>query len=156
MGVKRFFIFLSPIFQNGHPWYVADDIVSKGQSLMNADWEEKEPYSKNKVVGFAQNVVKGFDAWLSSLGYEREGLYYRVRSANGDTVVLASHGGSSSAALAHLFNLNFPFVCATLKPDFTSVTIVSLEGEEGSLISPIIEILNDSRHITQNFQKATI
>lgn len=136
------------LFLDGHPWYVADDMVSRGQNIMDADWAQKEPFVHNKVVGYVQTVREGFDRWLSSLGYEREGLYYRVRHGNRDTVVMASHGGSSSIALARLFNLEFPFVCATLKPDFTSVTVVSLEGDDGSLISPIMKLLNDARHIT--------
>lgn len=135
------------IFKDGHPWYVADDMVSNGQDLMDEDWEHKEPFIKNKVTDYVQNVIRGFDRWLASLGYERDGLYYRVHNGNPDTVLMASHGGSSSAVLSRLFNLNFPFICASLKPDFTSVTIVSLEGENGSLISPIIEVLNDARHI---------
>lgn len=60
---------------------------------------------------------------------------------------MTSHAGSSSAVLAHLFNLSFPFVCAALKPDFTSITVISFDGANGSLISPIMEVLNDARHI---------
>ncbi len=134
-------------YKSGQPWCVADDMVSKGQSLMDVDWEKKEPFSKNKVVDSVQNVIKGFDCWLESRGYEREGRYYRVLNGNKETVLMTSHGGSFSAVLSRLFNLTFPFVCASLKPDFTSITIVSIEGENGSLISPTVEILNDARHI---------
>ena len=136
-----------PIFQNGHPWFTADDMVAKGQLLMDVEWDEHKPFCENKVVSCVQHVIEGFDRWLATLGYERDGLYYRVLSGNADTVVMTSHGGSSSAVLAHLFNLPFPFVCASIKPDFTAITVVSFGGEDGSLIAPTIEILNDARHI---------
>ena len=136
-----------PIFQNGHPWFMADDMVAQGLNVMDRDWAEKEPFCNNKVVAHVQNVREHFDAWLASFGYERDGLYYRVRNGNQDTVVMTSHAGSSGAVLAHLFNLSFPFVCAALKPDFTSITVVSFDGANGSLISPIVEVLNDARHI---------
>lgn len=137
----------TPIFQDGHPWFTVDRMVSEGQSVMDASWNQQEPFCNNKVIDCAKNVVAGLDEWLASLGYERDGLYYRVCNGNEDTVVMASHGGSSSVAIAHLFNLPFPFVCTAIKLDFTSISIVSLKGENGSLISPEIEILNDARHI---------
>lgn len=136
-----------PLFKDGHPWDTADDMVANGQSVTVDDWANQEPFCRNSVVQRVQQVVVGFDQWLATLGYERDGLYYRVCRPNPDTVVMASHGGAFSAAFAHLFNLAFPFVCATIKPDFTSITILSFDGEEGALISPAVEILNDSRHI---------
>jgi probable phosphoglycerate mutase len=88
------------------------------------------------------------------LGYVREGDYYRVKEKNSKTVVMASHAGASSAALSHIFNLPFPFVCKAIQPKYTAITIISFNGEEGDLISPMVEIMNDARHIagieTQN------
>lgn len=132
---------------NGHPWYVADDMVAAGQTLMNENWEHEEPFVNNKVVSLLQQIGSGFDHLLAGLGYEREGAYYRVRKENPDNVVMVSHGGSSSAVLAHMFNLPFPFVCTTIRPEFTAITVVTLSGEEDSLISPRFEIVNDMRHI---------
>jgi probable phosphoglycerate mutase len=122
-------------------------MVAHGQSLLDEDWEPKLPFSRNKVVGSAAAVVEGFDCWLAALGYEREGLYYRVTKENADTVAMFSHGGSSSAIFAHLFNLTFPFICGAIHQDFTAITVITLDGGEGSLITPRVEIFNDARHI---------
>lgn len=130
-----------PIFERGHPWYVADDMVARGEDLFTAHYEH------NKVVDYAAAVASSFDEWLGGFGYRREGLYYRVERENNDTILLASHGGSSSAAMAQLLNLPLPFVCATLRLWFTSVTVITLNGEAGALVSPQIEIMNDARHI---------
>jgi probable phosphoglycerate mutase len=92
-------------------------------------------------------VAEGTDLWLSSLGYEREGNFYRVKKKNDQTVLMASHAGSSSALFSHIFNLPFPFICQAMEPTYTAVTIVSFGGEEGELIAPRFEIMNDARHI---------
>lgn len=144
-----------PINRNGHPWYMADDMISEGLSVMRDTWAIEEPYSNNKVVANVQIVCDGFDAWLEDFGYKRDGLYYRVERPNQDTVFMVSHGGSSSAAISHMLNVSFPLFCATVHPDFTSITVISLSGESGSLIIPRIEILNDARHIKNVNEPAT-
>jgi len=134
-------------FQGGNPWFLADDMVARGQSVIDFQWAEKEPFSRNYVVERAQKAAENFDQWLAALGYERDGLYYRVRSENRDTVAMVSHAGASSAVFAHLFNLPFSFLCAAARPDFTAISVISFDGKEGNLISPAITLLNDARHI---------
>lgn len=136
-----------PIPRNGHPWYIADDKVAAGQSVMNPDWQTEEPYCQSKVVSSSKTAIDGFDTLLSTLGYRRDGYYYRVERENPDTVFMVSHGGSSSAVLSHMLNIPFPQFCATIRPDFTAITILTLSGENGSLVTPQIELLNDARHI---------
>lgn len=135
------------IFHNGHPWCTVEKMVGEHQSLLSPSWREEEPFNQNKVVERADRVGENLDAWLATLGYTREGDYYRVGKPQYDTILLASHGGSSSAALAHLFCLPFPFLCYAVCPAFTAITIVTLNGEEGSLISPRFELVNDATHI---------
>lgn len=135
------------INKGGHPWYVSWDMVTNGQSVMSMDWANEEPFCKNVVVKFVQNVSAEFDSLLATLGYQREGYYYRVEKENNDTVFMVSHGGSSSAALSHLLNIPFPQCCASISPNFTAITVISLSGNVGSLTVPRIEILNDARHI---------
>lgn len=137
----------TPLPFNGHPWQTIDQMVADGKSLMNEQWMNEGTFPNNQVVHYVRKVSEGIDQWISSLGYDRAGDFYRVRSANDDTVVMTSHAGSSSAALAHMFNLTFPFVIEAIPPGYTAITIVTLQGEEGSLISPKIEIMNDARHI---------
>ena len=135
----------------GHPWYTAGDMVSRGESITRSDWAEKEPFCNNRVRDCVALVAKGTDEWLASLGYEREGEFYRVKKMSEENILMTSHAGSSSAALAHMFNMPFPFACVALEPCFTAITIVSFGGtfggKEGDLISPRFELLNDARHI---------
>ena len=136
-----------PVFKDGHPWDTADNMVRNGVRVMDDEWINSEGYKNNMVVQCVGHVCEGFDMWLKELGYEREGQYYRVKKDNPENILLASHAGSSSAAIAHILNLPFPFVCASIKPDFTAVTVISFDGREGELITPSIELMNDARHI---------
>ena len=93
-------------------------------------------------------VISGFDALMAQLGYQREGEFYRVTSANTDTVIaIFSHGGSSSSVFSHLFNIPFPQVCGFFSINYTSITCVRLPNGEGKLALPKLVYSNDARHI---------
>ena len=132
---------------NGHPWGEADWMVENGMSLLAPDWAEGEPFRRNYTTGRALAAAEAFDAFLEPFGYRREGSYYRVLRENTDTIVMASHGGSGSAVIAHMLGLPFPFVLATFHPIFTSITILDLPCKVGTLVTPRLELLNDARHI---------
>jgi len=136
-----------PIYEDGHPWFTAKQMVSQGESVVDPQWASKEPFCKNRVINFEKIVSEGLDEWLAQLGYVREGLYYRVMRSNPDTVVMGCHGGSSSMALAHMFNLPFTFCVTAINLNFTGITMIGFGGKEGDLISPHFELANDARHI---------
>lgn len=138
----------SEIFQNGHPWFTAEDMIRRGVDVMCADWHSREPFCQNRVVESVAHVAKGIDRWLAALGYEREGAYYRATGQNTNrTVAMFSHAGSSTAAIAHLFNLPFPYLCTTMELAYTAITVVRLSDETGVLAQPQFEIACDARHI---------
>ena len=137
----------SRIYGDGHPWLTSDYLVEQGKDLLDSGWRESELYRNNRVVAAADTLGTNFDVWLSKFGYTREGEYYRVGRPQYGTIVLVSHGGASSAVLAHVFNLPLPFVCSAICPDYTAVTVVNLSEQEGALAAPKFEIMNDARHI---------
>ena len=129
------------------PWEVSSETVRANMSILDPEWAISGPYSKDKITSFLLKRGEDFDNFLVSLGYVREGLYYRVMAENDDTVVVTSHAGSSSAVLSRLFNLPAPFVFDAIRPPVTAVTVVMFKGHPGELISPRFEIVNDARHI---------
>jgi probable phosphoglycerate mutase len=135
------------LFKNGHPWFTVDDMIANGESLHDPEFEKNPRFSNNKVIYDVKRIGDGFDEWLLDLGYKREGEYYRVLRKNDDNVIMVSHGGASSAALAHLFSLPFLLTLSIVRADYTAITIVSLEGEEGKLALPKFDMMNDSKHI---------
>ena len=138
-----------PIFANGHPWEIADELARQGWDLTNPGWRDHPFFQNNRVTASADTVCAGIDAWLSGLGYERQGAYYRCnRSDNRQkTVALFSHGGSSAAAIGHILHLPFPYVCGLLHLEFTGITIIRLGREPGSRTLPCLELANDGRHL---------
>ena len=130
-----------------HPWNMAARWVKDGKDVMKADWRDDEDIKGHTLLTSYETVACAFDEWLTQFGLVREGCCYRVVEENTETIVLTSHGGSSSVVLSHIFNLPFPFICHAICPDFTAVTVVNFEGEKGSLTSPSFELVNDNRHI---------
>jgi probable phosphoglycerate mutase len=96
-------------------------------------------------------VEKGIDEWLAGLGYVREGLYYRhiKEEEQHRTIALFCHGGSSSAAIGHILNLPFPYVCALLHMEFTGITILRFDRKKGAATLPCMELGNDGKHIIE-------
>lgn len=129
------------------PWEVSSAYVNAGESIMIKNWETEGPYARDKIVGFLKNRADGFDSFLSTLGYTREGLYYRVTLENDDTIAVVSHAGTSTGVLSRLFNLPATFLFDALRPHLTSVTAVMFNGKVGELVSPRFEIANDARHV---------
>ena len=144
-----------PINRNGHPWFMADDLVTEGKSVMRETWDIEEPFSNNTAVARVKTAYENFDKLLEEYGYVREGYYYKVEKKCNDTIFVVSHGGSSSAVIAHMLNIAFPQYCAMVRPDFTSITTLDLWGDEGSVIIPHVEVINDAKHIKKVGEQAT-
>ena len=145
-----------PIFANGHPWLISDDMVLKGENLWNMNWAESDRFSSSVIEKHVKRVTDGLDEWLKLFGYEREGNYYRVVSDNTDqAVAVFSHAGASSVALSHMLSLPLPWVFHSMCLDFTSITIVDLSNEKGTLTFPRLNLFNDAKHLegikTENF-----
>lgn len=143
----------TPVYGNGQPWKMVAQMTSEGKSLTVRDWQSEEIFSRTKLVAGTQYVAEGIDQWLQTLGYTREGEFYRVGENTNKIVAMFSHCGSSTAALAHMLGIPFPQLCAIFQPKYTSVTAISLSDAPGTLTVPKIQIMNDYRH-TENLMVA--
>ena len=139
----------TPVPANGHPWDLADRLAAEGWDLTDPAWREHPYFSNNLVTAEADHVARKTDEWLLTLGYEREGAFYRcVRADNRQkTVALFSHGGSSAAAIGHILNLPFPYACGLFHLEFTGITVIRLDRNPGKQTLPCLELANDGRHI---------
>lgn len=137
-----------PIPENGHPWRLSTLFASEGRTLTEPKWRDTEPFCRSVIVSNAEKVQDGFDALMSTLGFTREGEYYRVSAPEVyKKIAIFSHGGSSSVVLAHLLNIPFPQLAGFLRPGFTSITAVTLNGNVGDLVYPILNFANDTLHL---------
>ena len=135
--------------QEWSPWAASDKMISKGQELCTENWREIPVFIGNTATIDVDNVMKNADSLLEKWGYKREGLYYRNIRSNDDqhTIALFSHGGSSTALLSRIFNIPFPYLCATLHIPHTGITILRFDRTPGKLAVPVIELACDGRHI---------
>ena len=139
----------TPIPANGHPWDLADKMAAEGWDLTDPGWREHPYFRNNLVTAESDHVARKTDEWLSSLGYERNGAYYRciLPDDRQRTVALFSHGGSSAAAMGHILNLTFPYACGLFHLEFTGITVIRLDRNPGKQRLPCLELANDGRHI---------
>ncbi|MBR5528572.1 MAG: hypothetical protein IKV97_06150, partial [Clostridia bacterium] len=101
----------------------------------------------SRVVESVKIVTDGVDEWLASLGFVREGEYYRVsENIPYKTVAMFSHAGASGAALSHILNIPFPQFCAGFHINFVSSFVVNFADKPGELIYPQLMFLDDVLH----------
>ncbi|MBO7171219.1 MAG: histidine phosphatase family protein [Clostridia bacterium] len=132
----------------GHPWYVAWDMAERGETLLSPDFAKEGAYAGNRVIRLAEEKNAAFDALLQELGYTREGEFYRVtKEPPYKNVAIVSHGGSSTAVIAHLLNWLLPHAYAMMEPHCTAITTLLLPDEVGKRFIPKIGLMNDARHI---------
>ena len=133
-----------------NPWLGVNALVRQGKDLQTPDWREYPVFKNTYSTEDADKIAVETDKWLASLGYEREGLYYRnTRKDDAEkTIAVFCHGGSSAAFLAHVLNQTFPYMCGVLlRFPHTTITVLRFDRTPGELTLPIIELLNDDRHL---------
>ncbi len=144
--------------QEGHlydnkwnPWKGADELIWSGQNLQAENWREYPVYKDNFATQDVDKIAREADKWLSTLGYEREGFYYRNKRDNDEqkTLAIFCHGGSSSAFMARVLNQPFPYMCAIQHFSHTAISVLRFDTTPGRLTSPIPELMNDDRHRRQ-------
>ena len=138
------------LYKAGNPWICSFDLVHEGKDLQAPDWREYPCFAGNSATYDADIVMKKADEWLATLGYEREGLYYRCKREDDKekTLVLFSHGGSSTAFLSRVLNIPFPHMCVILGHiGHTSITVLQFDRRPGVLSMPIVEVMADARHL---------
>ena len=137
----------APMLDGGHPWLLTARTIKEGKDLFDPDWRERENYCNNKLLMTTDAVITGLDAWLETLGYKREGSFYRVMGEPScKTVALFGHGTASATVFSHLFNLPLPQVIGLLYIDYTCVTVVELPETAGALVYPKL-VSTDAHHI---------
>ena len=134
-----------------NPWLCAVNLIHEGKDLQTPDWRDYPAFINNTAVTDVDNILANADKWLETLGYKREGLYYRYTGEEGKdrTVVLFSHGGSSTAFLSRVLNIPFPHMCVLLGHlRHTAITTLKFDTKPDRLSMPIVELASDSGHLS--------
>lgn len=142
---------IDALYQDLNPWFGVDDMIFEGWDLRDPDWRSHPLYIENTATEDVDIIGKETDRWLSDLGYEREGRYYRCtgKEETDRTIALFCHGGSATAMMSHIYNLAFPFLCGTIHMPCTAISILRFDRRKGSLNLPIVELLSDATHLKE-------
>ncbi|MBE6952850.1 MAG: histidine phosphatase family protein [Ruminococcaceae bacterium] len=138
------------VFGKGQPWVCSEDILRRcGADAFRTErvWREHEYFTPEPLIARVDAAVEGFDGVLAQHGYVRCGDVYRCVRPSDETIAMYSHGGSSSAVVAHMLNISFPQFCTICQPERTSITSIVMKTNEEGLAIPLVEIMNDHRHI---------
>ena len=136
-----------------NPWLGVQALVRDGQDLQSPAWREYPVFKDNLATVDADKIGVETDKWLAGLGYVREGQYYRNTNSSSSasssrTLAVFCHGGASAAFLARVLNQTFPYMCGTLLHfPHTTITVLELDDTPGVLTLPIVDLLNDARHL---------
>ena len=133
-----------------NPWLGVNALVREGKDIQTENWREYPVFKGNLATVDADKIATESDKWLASLGYEREGLYYRCNLKNDQekTIAIFCHGGSSAAFMARVLNQSFAYMCGVLlRFPHTTITVLKFDNTPGELTLPVIELLNDDRHL---------
>lgn len=135
--------------QDYSPWVGVDRLANEGVNLQDPNWRDFALFKENTATIDIDLVQAGADKWLETLGYKRQGLYYKNTRDDDEqfTVALFSHGGSSTAFLSRIFNIPFPQLCATLHIPHTGITIIRFDRTPGKVSVPVVELMNDGNHL---------
>jgi len=89
------------------PWdWLPQDWLQDPRFLDPVRWKENEIFRAGNVGRFYDLVTGAFDDVLAEHGYVREGLYYRAKRPNAETLVFFCHFGTSCVLLSHLMNVS--------------------------------------------------
>ncbi|MBR5645691.1 MAG: histidine phosphatase family protein [Treponema sp.] len=133
-----------------NPWLGVYSLVNEGYDLMSPDWREYPVFKDNFATEDADKIGLETDKWLANFGYIREGLYYRNKRPDDrqKTIAIFCHGGASAAFLARVLNQQFPYMCGVLLNfPHTTITVLKFDDTPNRLTLPIIELMNDARHL---------
>ena len=133
-----------------NPWLGVNALVREGKDLQSDDWREYPVFKDNFATIDADKIAEESDKWLEELGYKREGQYYRNMGKDDKekTIAIFCHGGSSAAFLARVLNQTFAYMCGVLlRFPHTTITVLHFDNTPGVLTLPVIELLNDDRHL---------
>ena len=145
----------APVEKNGNPWLIVDEFPKENKPLVNLDWRDDEVISRTKTADSVARVAKSLDELLDSLGYTREGYYYRVGDVKYKTIAIFSHAGAFAAMCTHIFNLPMPFVLRSIYCKQSGVIEVSFEGGRGEIIAPRFGLSYEISHLLKNGIEAT-
>ena len=130
------------------PWdWLPQDGLQDPRLFSPERWRENEILRAAGVGEAYDAVIAAFDKLLAEYGYERDGLFYRVRQPNTKTLVFFTHFGLSCVLLSHLIQASPLVLWQGLVMAPSSVTIIHTEERRPGIASFRTAMLGDVSHL---------
>ena len=101
----------------------------------------------NDRIKTIEEMKQNSDAFLASLGYVREGIFYKITNFNEEHIAVFCHGGFGAEWIAHLLGvapgLMYPSICLNT----SSVTTFEFPNSSDGYVRPMLKHLNEIHHI---------
>ena len=110
-------------------------------------WYDHPMFDGSRFKEGFQRIERETDSFMESLGFihDRENNCYTVANPPYERVALFAHQGFGLAFLSALCDIPYPEFCTRFDIGHTGVTVININGREGSLCTPkILQLSNDS------------
>lgn len=108
------------------------------------DFKDFMPTERMKTV---ENMQKCSDEFLASLGYERDGAFYKITRNNDESIAVFCHGGFGVAWIAHLLNTAPGVLYPNISLNTSSVTTFEFRNANEGFVRPVLRRLGEINHI---------
>ncbi len=123
-----------------------EDHLSYRFSNEKGIYDFKDFYESDRMKAI-DTMVENSDEFLASLGYERQGAFYKIKKPNEQHIAVFCHGGFGAAWISHLLNTAPAAMYPQIRLNTTSVTKFVFANEEVGYTKPILKHLGEIEHI---------
>ena len=108
-----------------------------------------EDFMENDRIKTIEEMRQNSDEFLASLGYEREGIFYKVTRPNEERIAVFCHGGFGVEWISHLLGMAPGLMFSAIILNTSSVTTFEFPNSPEGYIRPQLKHLNEIYHIHQ-------
>ena len=123
------------------------DYKTEENLALGDKWYEAYPFNQSKSKEGWERIQRESDAFLSKLGYERDGLRYKILEPNDQKVAVFCHQGFGTTWLAHLLGMNPISFWSSFDLNHSSVTTLYFKNNNDGYTAPLCIGLSDCSHI---------
>lgn len=132
--------------KNSWDW-LPQDWTTEPRFYNEETWTEPKAMKDGKVKEAYEEVCENFDRVLAEHGYVRENNYYRVESANSDTLVFFCHFGMECVLLGHLLHVSPMILWHGFCAAPASITTIYSEERREGIASFRVSAFGDISHL---------
>lgn len=144
------FAFHDPARNGAMNWtfHIQSDRYKTSEILALGDkWYTAWPFCEVRCKEGYERIMRESDSFMAKLGYERDGLRYRVVSPNDMHVAVFCHQGFGTTWLSHLLGIPPVLFWSTFDLNHSSVTVIRFANNKDGWCAPMCIALSDTSHL---------